>query len=228
MNTLLPTEIDLNKLDTNETLSEHSNHSSVASLTLELGGIAIKFAQVERAPRFNETHKENDAEHSFMLALTAGELAARYYPNMDTGMITQFAIGHDLIELVEGDIPTFQFTASQMADKQAAEHAALSKLLAILPPHTAQLVYEYEQQQAVEARFVKAVDKLLPVVTDILGAGRQVMKEDYGVTTLEQLKDSHKKLHTRIAASFQEFPLIVQAHAALCQLFQEEFELAIR
>lgn len=226
MDTLPITKIDLNRIENTDSFPEHQPYPSSASLALELGGVAIKFAQVERAPRYNEEHKENDAEHSFMLALVANELAATYYPTFDAGKVTQFAIVHDLIETVTGDVTTFKFTPEQMANKQQLEHAALEKLMDSLPPHTAQLLYSYEHQQTVEARFVKAVDKLLPVVVDILGAGKKVMKEDYGVTTIEELKASHAKLHGRIATSFEEFPLIVGAHKLLCHLFQEEFEAA--
>ena len=226
MDTFPITKIDLNRVENTDTLREHQPYPSPASLTLELGGVAIKFAQVERAPRYNEEHKENDAEHSFMLALVANELAATYYPEFDAGKITQFAIAHDLIETVTGDVTTFKFSPEQMANKQQVEHAALEQLMDSLPPHTAQLVYAYEHQLTIEARFAKAVDKLLPVVVDILGAGKKVMKEEYGVTTIEELRASHAKLHERIAKSFEEFPLIVGAHKLLCQLFQEEFEAA--
>jgi len=226
MDTFPITKIDLNRVENTLTFPEHSSYPSSASLALELGGVAIKFAQVERAPRYNEEHKENDAEHSFMLALVANELAATYYPALDAGKVTQFAIVHDLIETATGDVTTFKFSPEQMAKKQQVEHAALEKLMDTLPPHTAQLLFAYEHQQDIEARFVKAVDKLLPVVVDILGAGKKVMKEDYEVTTIDELKASHTKLHERIAKSFEEFPLIVGAHKLLCQLFQEEFELA--
>jgi putative hydrolase of HD superfamily len=220
------TKIDLNRVENINSFPEHQPYPSSASLALELGGVAIKFAQVERAPRYDNEHKENDAEHSYMLALVANELAATYYPTLDAGKVTQFAIVHDLIETVTGDVTTFQFTPEQMADKQQVEHAALQKLMDSLPTHTAQLLYSYENQQTIEARFVKAVDKLLPVVVDILGAGKKVMQEEYGVSTIAQLKTSHTKLHSRIAQSFAEFPLIVTAHESLCRLFQEEFEVA--
>jgi len=226
MELLSPTRIDLNLVENTDTIPEFRLHPSVASTTLEMGGLAIKFAQVKRAPRYDNVHRENDAEHSFMLALTANELASEHYANMNAAKVTQLAIFHDIVEIEKGDVHTFQFTPEQMAEKHTAEQAVLEKLLRTLPRHTAKLVMEYEEQQTVEARFVKAVDKLLPVATDIIGPGRLVMKEEYGVTTLEELIASHDKLHSRIADSFEEFPLIVEAHKALCRLFQEEFELS--
>jgi 5'-deoxynucleotidase YfbR-like HD superfamily hydrolase len=187
----------------------------------------MRFAQIERAPRYDEKHIENDAEHSFMVALIASELAAQFYPELDNGRITQFAIIHDLPELKTGDAKTFNFTPKQMEDKKITDHIASEQLIDELPVHTGALVRIYEEQLVPEARFVKAVDKLAPVVVDILGAGKTVMKENYNVTTIKELRDSHFKLHSRIADSFKEFPLIVEAHESLCRLFQEEFEAAL-
>lgn len=195
-----------------------------ASIALQLGSIAIEFAQIERVPRYDETSRESDVEHSFMLAMVAGELATSLYPrSMDVGLVSQYAVVHDLIELMTGDKATFHYSAEQMAQKQVDEHAALEALLEKLPPHTRQLLKNYEDQLDPEARFVKAVDKLLPVVVDILGPGRKVMNEDYGVYSSEQLLASHQKLHGRIADKFKEFPEIVSAHAMLCELFELEF-----
>jgi len=226
MDTLPITKIDLNRVEKTELYPERKTRPTVASITLEMGGLAMRFAQIERAPRYDETHIENDAEHSFMVALVASELAAQFYPELDNAKVTQFAFVHDLPELKTGDAKTFNFTSKQMEDKKISDRIASEQLIDELPIHTGRLVRIYEEQLVPEARFVKAVDKLSPVVVDILGAGKTVMKENYNVTTIKELRDSHTKLHARIADSFKEFPLIVEAHKALCRLFQEEFEAA--
>lgn len=224
MEKLPATRIDSIKTEYPEVIIETENRrTSPASIALELGALAMAFARVERVPRYTEEARENDAEHSYMLALVANELAARMYPKLNAGLVTQFAIVHDLIETVTGDVATFHHSAEQMAAKQLVEHAALNQLVDSLPVHTGQLLNEYEKQQQPEARFVKAVDKLLPVIVDILGHGKKVMREDYGVTTTEDLVSCQEKLHTRIANSFGEFPPIVTAHEFLCELFELEF-----
>jgi len=224
---LLPTT----KIEQNETemlAPEIQALPTVTSIVLELGGMAMKFAQVDRAPLYTDTHAENDSEHSFMLALVANELATKLYPEeLDAGKVTQYSIVHDLIETITGDVATFHYSAEDMELKQQREHAALEELLNTLPPHTAKLLFQYEQQQEPEARFVRAVDKLLPVAVDILGSGEKLMQETYGVTTDEQLLQSHEKLHNRIATSFKEFPAIVDSHQLLCELFEEEFKVRI-
>ena len=228
MDTFPITKIDQKNEFTIEPFSTAEHYPAPASIALNLGALAMKFAHVERSPRYDETRRENDVEHSYMLALVANELAALLYPNLEAGKVTQFAIVHDLPETVTGDVKTFQFTNEQMAAKHAVEQNAMDGLIQTLPSYTAELLTAYEQQEVPEARFVKAVDKLLPVIVDILGAGKKVMNEDYGVTTSDELQASHNKLHSRIANSFEEFPPLVNAHNLLCKLFQIEFETTTR
>jgi len=226
MEVLRVSKIDLNKTEEVLPIEKQVERLSAANVAFQLGGLAIKFAQIERTPRYTETERENDAEHSFMLALVANELSALLYPDLDNGKVSQYAIVHDLIETITGDVATFKISTEDLILKQQREHDALNTLLKTLPPHTAQLLSSYERQDSREARFVKAVDKLLPVITDIIGPGAQVMIEDYNVTTSEDLKVSHKALHSRIATTFEEFPSIVSAHRILCDLFEAEFEAA--
>ena len=219
-------KIDQNILRASEVATEPEHNVPPASIAIELGSLAMKFARIERVPRYDELSRENDAEHSFMLSLVATELAVQLYRGqMNIGLITQYAMVHDLIETKTGDVATFHYNADDMATKQKVEHEALEELVRELPPYTAWLLREYEEQQNPEARFVKAVDKLLPVIVDVLGSGEKVMKEDYGVTTTEELEISHEKLHNRIAKSFAEFPSIVEAHQLLCELFAVEFDV---
>ena len=193
---------------------------NLAETALRLGEAAIRFARVERKPRYPDGERESDAEHSLMLALVAPELAATLELDVDLPLVTQYAIVHDLIELKTGDVATFSLSPAELAAKEAAEHRALEKLVTELPPHTATLLVAYEQQADREARFVRAVDKLLPLVVDIIGDGERVMREDYGVTTPAALRHSHEVLHARIAAKFEEFPSVVAIHRDLCHRFE--------
>jgi len=204
--------------------SPNAEYNTTASTALSLGMLAMKFAEVDRVPRYNDERRENDAEHSYMLALVANELAQTLYPaSLNAGLVTQFCIVHDLIEIETGDVATFAISDEDLAIKAASEHDALERMLDRLPPHTRTLLYEYEKQEIIEARFVKAVDKLLPVIVDILGPGRRVMIEDYNVRTIDELAISHAALRKRMADRFSEFPQVVDDHAVLSELFELEF-----
>lgn len=198
--------------------------STSASLMLELGGLAMRFARIERTPRYEDGQRESDVEHSYMLALVAPEVAHDLYPNeMNLGLISQYAIVHDLVEVVTGDVATFQLDEQTLARKEEAEQLALEKLLSSLPPHTKRILASYEAQADKESRFVRATDKLLPVITDIYGPGQRVMREDYDVTTSQQLHVAYDRLRARMKDRFSEFPGIITAYSLLSELFEIEF-----
>jgi len=203
---------------------EITTYPTSASIVLELGGLAMRFARVERTPRYDDGERESDVEHSFMLGLVAPELAYMLYPaSLDANLVGAYASVHDLIEVKTGDVATFQLSDKDLRQKEQTEQEALESLLAELPPRTRKLLYDYEQQQDAESRFTRAVDKNLPIVVDILGSGRRVMNEDYGVHTSGELGQAHDGLRSRMQQRFHEFPQIVADHALLCELFAIEF-----
>jgi putative hydrolase of HD superfamily len=175
---------------------------------LALGNVSVRFAQVERAPRYPDGDRETDVEHSFHLALSTIELAANYYPELDTGLITQFSLVHDLPELYTGDVWTFNISDEDRAKKELTEKAAIDQLLDELPPHVAQLLERYEAQQEPEARFVRFVDKILPAIINIMAGDANTFKEDYGINTVEQLNAGREARTAKLQAMFPEFQFI--------------------
>lgn len=213
------------KFEQNSSNVETYHHGTkAAQLSFDLGKTAMLFSHVERVPRYADGERENNAEHSFMLALVAPEISEALELPYDPGLISQFAIVHDLIELKTGDVATLLFTEDCQLQKELTEQAALRALIEELPPHTGRLLERYEAQAEPEARFVRYVDKLLPIVIDCIGEGSRVMEEDYGVTTADQLRDCRQKLHARLLRKFgEEFPELDLAHALLCELFEQKF-----
>ena len=191
----------------------HETASRLERDALCLADIAIRFASIERIPRYSPERRENDVEHSFMLGLVAQEIAATYFPELNPGLVAQFASVHDLVELEIGDTPTFLITNSELKTKQSAESTALEMLCHRLPQHTAQLLRIYEEQDVPEARFVRFIDKLMPVLVDILGAGSQVMHEDYATYDHVQLESAHDTLRKRFEQLFPE-PALAPVHMA--------------
>lgn len=190
----------------------------LADITLRLGNAAMHFARIERMPRYHDGERESDAEHSFMLALTAPELARSLELDLDLGVVSQFSTVHDLVELKTGDVATFSMSAEQLRNKAHAEQQALEQLLQELPPYTAHLLERYERQDEPEARFVRFVDKLLPLVVDINGQGERVFKEDYNVHSTEALFTTHEAIRERFREMFgDEFPDITRLHTELCR-----------
>lgn len=175
---------------------------------LALGSLTVRFAEVERAPRYPNGERETDVEHSFHLALSAIELAADYYPELDVGLVAQFSLVHDLPESYAGDVWTFDISDEDRAKKELAEQEATKRLLTELPPYTAQLLERYEKQLESEARFVRFVDKILPAIINIMAGDANTFKEDYGISSVEELNVGRDTRTAKLQAMFPEFQFV--------------------
>lgn len=199
--------------------------ADITDKVLALGKLVHDYAKVTRIPRHADGRRENDVEHSFMLAMVAPAIAKDHYPELNIAKIIVFALVHDLPEVKVGDVSTFNLTPEELAEKQQREQEALDELLEELPPIFATNLAEYERQDTPEAVFVRTVDKLLPISMDIVGSGSRVIQEDHGIRTVESLVKSHAKLHDRLSRQFgDDFPELISAHAVMCGLLEQQFE----
>jgi putative hydrolase of HD superfamily len=186
---------------------------------LTLGEMTVRFADVHRATLYPSGKFENDAEHSFHLSLSAVEIAANYHPELDLGLVSQFSIVHDLPEIYAGDTPSFNMSSATKASKEKAEKKALVRLLTELPPHTATLLKRYEEQVEPEARFVRLIDKLLPVVihTVATNANRQDFIDRFNLTNVEILDEGLKARQEQLQHMFPEFKFILIVQELISQ-----------
>jgi 5'-deoxynucleotidase YfbR-like HD superfamily hydrolase len=193
---------------------------------LKLGDLTVRFAGVHRSTLYPDGHYENDAEHSFHLAISATEIAANYHPELNVGLVSQFNIVHDLAEIYAGDVPSFGLSDDERIEKEKAEKIALEKLLSELPTHTAKLLKRYEDQEEPEARFVRLIDKLLPPVIHIVAteANREDFFNRYNITAVEDIDRGNEFFLARLQRMFPEFDsmLIVRelvAHTSRNRMF---------
>lgn len=182
------------------------------------------FSQVERVPRGSSGERENDVEHSFMLATVAPNLARIIRPSLNEGTIRLYALVHDMLEIETGDVATFSTSHQELVEKEHLEQAAMEALLPKLPPIEAEALIAYEEQADPESRFVRMVDKILPVTLDIVGQGVRVVEEDYGINNLRSLESSHDKLVTKLDTMFgEEFPELVDTYVTLAHAFEQQY-----
>lgn len=124
-----------------------------------------EFSKVQRVPPMGDTHRpENDVEHSFGLALTCWYLQPKIAPNLDLLKILQYALAHDIVELHAGD--TYVFDVVKAESKEQREREALVRIADDWKDFDELALHaeRYMDKADNEARFVKAVDKLLPVI----------------------------------------------------------------
>ena len=92
---------------------------------LHLGHLTLMLGEVERATVHTDgVRHESDTTHSVMTAYIACSLAARYYPHLDLGLIAQYAIVHDAVEIYAGDTVAFTRDEDGRADQRRREDMA--------------------------------------------------------------------------------------------------------
>lgn len=143
---------------------EKPSHENVKELLSE---VVLPFYSVERdmliptQPR-GERQFENDAEHSWSLAVVASSLAPHIDPTLDVGLVCQYATVHDLVEVYADDTSIWA-TQEALDSKESNEAMALGKLREKFShfPWLVGTVEAYERQDTPEALFVRSIDKYL-------------------------------------------------------------------
>ena len=112
----------------------------------------------------DRSRKENDAEHSWHLAVMAMLLREHADPAVDLPRVIQMLLVHDLVEIDAGD--TFCYDDDD--HKAQREHAAAQRIFALLPPDQADalrgLWEEFEARRTPEAQYAAALDRLQPLL----------------------------------------------------------------
>lgn len=132
----------------------------------------------ESESRFKNTRPgqlqlENVAAHSFQVANSVMLLGNRF-PNLNISRAIELAIVHDQLEMITGDkdpvgrygdgSDTHAFSVTERNAKFAEEAVALEEFVSNLTPNAAvryhDLISEAAAEKTLEAKFVKAIDKL--------------------------------------------------------------------
>jgi putative hydrolase of HD superfamily len=119
------------------------------------------------------SRKENDAEHSWHLAMYAMVLAEHANEPVDLERVLKMVAIHDLVEIDAGD--TFAYDQAAHADKADRERAAADRVFGLLGEQGRELRAlwdEFEQRRTPEARFAAAVDRLQPLLHNYWTEGK--------------------------------------------------------
>ena len=105
---------------------------------------------------------ENDAEHSWHVALTAMTLFEHCeLDGVDINRVIRMAIVHDLVEVYAGDTPAQDLVA--IVGKEEREREASDKLFALLPEEQADeyrsLWEEFDAMETPDAIYASAIDR---------------------------------------------------------------------
>lgn len=119
------------------------------------------------------SRRENDAEHSWHLAVMAVVLQEYADEPVDLLRVIKMLLIHDLVEIDAGD--TFAYDEAGHRDKEEREKAAAQRIFGLLPADQAEefraLWQEFEERTTADARFAAALDRLHPMLLNFYSQG---------------------------------------------------------
>lgn len=112
------------------------------------------------------SRKEDDAEHSWHLALMAVLLKEYSNEEVDLTKVIPMVLIHDLVEIDAGD--TYAYSGESAAVTEARERKAAERVFGILPEDQGKvfrdLWEEFEAYQTPEAKFAHVLDNCQPML----------------------------------------------------------------
>lgn len=139
-----------------------------------------KLKQVVRQTYVTDASRcENSVEHSWHLAVMAMILAEHANgSDIDLLRVIKMVLIHDIVEIDAGD--TFLYDDKHSASKSGRELAAAARLFNLLPTDQAdqfrELWDEFEFRETKEAKFAYALDRLQPMLHNIITKGKAWQK----------------------------------------------------
>lgn len=116
----------------------------------------------------NEDRREDDAEHSWHIAIMAMVLEEYSNEKIDICKVIKMLLTHDLVEIYAGD--TFCYDKKGNEDKTEREIKAAERIFGILEEDKAKefraLWDEFEKGETAEALFAASMDRLQPMLNN--------------------------------------------------------------
>ncbi|MGI0490393.1 HD domain-containing protein [Alkalinema pantanalense CENA528] len=124
------------------------------------------------------SRRENDAEHSWHLAMMAIVLQEYAAQPVDLLRVLKMLLIHDLVEIDAGD--TFCYDEQLLTTKADREQQAADRLFGLLPIELQADLYplwqEFEARETADAQFAAALDLLQPILHNYQTQGHSWQK----------------------------------------------------
>lgn len=122
----------------------------------------------------DSSRKENDAEHSWHLALMAILLSEHASEKVDVLKVISMVLIHDIVEIDAGDTYAYDMAGNQ--SKRQREEKAADRIFNLLPKDQAvyirELWEEFEQGITPEAKFANSLDRVQPIMLNAASDGK--------------------------------------------------------
>lgn len=132
----------------------------------------VKYIQ-RKTKLFNSDRNENDAEHSWHLAMMTIVLAEHSDVKIDVLKVMKMVLIHDIVEIDAGDV--FIYDTLKNHSNTDEERIAANRIFGMLPKEQGQeyiaIWEEFEEGQTPEAKFAKTMDRLEPLLQNTSNNG---------------------------------------------------------
>ena len=132
----------------------------------------LKYIQ-RKTKLFNSNRHENDAEHSWHLAMMTLVLAEHSDKTIDVLKVLKMVLIHDIVEIDAGDI--FLYDSTKNHTNSEEELIAAKRIFGLLPECQAEefiaIWEEFEKGDTDEAKFAKSIDRFEPLLQNITNNG---------------------------------------------------------
>ena len=130
-------------------------------------------AVLRRSLTISTRQRENDAEHSWHIALMAVLLSEYASPEVDVNYAVKMCLVHDLVEIYAGD--TFCWDKVGNLSKDQREKEASEKLFALLPADQGEDIkntwLEFDERKTPTSLFANVMDRLQPFILNVENEG---------------------------------------------------------
>ena len=159
----------------------------------------IKYIQ-RKTKLFNSNRRENDAEHSWHLAMMAMVLAEHSDKTIDLLKVLKMVLIHDIVEIDAGD--TFFYSTTKDHKNTEEELVAAKRIFGILPEEQAEELItvweEFEAGETDEAKFAKSMDMFEPLLQNFSNNGGTWVEYDVPYQKVHDKKKEIKNGSTTI------------------------------
>ena len=128
---------------------------------------------LRRTKLLNSDRHENDAEHSWHLAMMTIVLAEHANTRIDVLKVLKMVLIHDIVEIDAGD--TFIYDTTKSHINTDDERLAAKRIFGLLPKEQAEefiaIWEEFEAGASNEAKFARTMDRLEPLLQNTSNQG---------------------------------------------------------
>ena len=166
------------------------------------------------------SRKENDAEHSWHLALMAVLLKEYANEEVDLAKVIPMVLLHDLVEIDAGD--TYAYDQAGLATQRARETKAADRIFGMLPEdqggYFRELWDEFEAYESDDAKFAHLLDNFQPLLLNHESNGKSWTEHH---VKKSQIYKRNEKIKETSPEVWEWMKQIVEEHIALGHVIDE-------